>query len=182
MSKTITPMSTTGHCSFMPVNLFGKTERVKSKNSDWKTRAKVWCCFLDPQAQAPHIGHLRADKVIDFSFLHDFYLSTVSAVEVKKRTLETEVRQRINEKRDRGFYPIPGNWYLSRPGVGVIDFDRLNPVDQRKVRILEVGINGIGEIQPVGATEDVAPARQTIQSRLSEANPIADSWFFHSLS
>lgn len=171
-------MSETGRCAFMPINLLGKTVRVNVKQSGWVPHTKIWCCFIDPEANKPYVGYLRVEQMETLGWLHNTNLYRVKTVDLMQKTLKREVQHRTNEKRNTGFRRIPGNWHISRPGGGLINFDRLSSSDKKSTRILSVGVNGIGHTQSADSTEKAVPSLPNIQTRLSEVNPVADSWFF----
>lgn len=162
---------------YIPVDLL--TRLIRTQRRDEKGQAVssysllIWCCFYDRDTDTLFTMH---DKIPGSHRPVSVHQKAISPCVRRVARDDQDVRTRhirlTDEQRVSSLHVTPGDWYFNPHRGELFDVDKLSVDEVKNLPIRLVGRNGFDA--PTGSR---AMAESVLQ-RLSDSNPVANTWFF----
>lgn len=174
-------MSKLNKRTLIPIDLYGRYDSFEPI-----TVTQIWCCFLDARTNMLGSARKSGSSSLPKEGIHYLKMEAEGGL-TKEHTDPFESRElRVEARVRRGLVSISGNWYFEIDSYRLFDLDTVSDPHALWHIPNDIGINGftvasIQARQKDSANGDRIVNQSSIHSlnqRLNQANPIADSWFF----
>lgn len=167
-----------GMTGFIPIDLFARAVHEKDVSGYVCNFLLVWCCFYDPESESLYVATDTGPPEQGEEVFYSTILSRCDPVADGHEDKFMEHAIRFRDKQKEGYKQLIGKWYIDPHSRRVVEPNLSRYSLYEDFAPLALEKNGFPSDQPSLDRVIRRTPEEEIFSRLADANPVRDSWFF----